>query len=188
MSIITISLPNGKSTIIDEVDADLALLRWNILPTNYVTRVQRIKGTKKQKGYYLHRMILERIEGRELTKKEFTDHIDGNRLDNRRCNLRLADKAENAVNRGASKTKTNGNKGFKGVSQHCQKPWFWCARIRAKVDGTAKNIYLGIYRCPIEAAKVHDEAVAKYHGKFAHFNFSDNWLWDDLQQCWLRVN
>lgn len=187
MSIITIPLPNGKFTIIDDIDSDLVLLRWNLLPTNYVNRTERIKGTKKQKGYYLHRIILERIEGRLLTKTEHTDHIDGNRLDNRRCNLRLADKAENACNRGASKTRTNGNAGYKGVSQHCQNRSFWCARIRANIDGKTKNMYLGIYRCPIEAARVHDDAVAKYHGKFAHFNFPDNWLWDDLQQCWLRV-
>jgi hypothetical protein len=95
-----IELTRGKSTIIDAVDVDLAGRSWHAVPGhcsvgNYTFYAARRKGTKR---ITLHREILERLLGRRLQDGEECDHIDGNGLNNRRCNLRLVDHRRNTRN------------------------------------------------------------------------------------------
>lgn len=52
----------------------------------------------KRGDVYLHRMIMERIVGRKLAGREIVDHINRDTTDNRRENLRLVNKSENAAN------------------------------------------------------------------------------------------
>ena len=95
-----IELTRGKYAIIDAVDADLAGRSWHAVPGhrsvgNYTFYAARRKGTKH---ITLHRVILERILGRKLREGEECDHIDGNGLNNRRCNLRMVDHRRNIRN------------------------------------------------------------------------------------------
>lgn len=56
--------------------------------------------------------------------------------------------------------------GYKGVSRH-NKSNTWRARI--SIDG--KQVNIGFYRTPIEAAKEYDLAAKIYYGEFARTNF-----------------
>jgi hypothetical protein len=90
------------------------------------------------------------------------DHINGDGLDNQRCNLRLATHSENLRNRGYTKKNTSR---YKGVTWY--KPYKkWRAQI--KTDHKMKN--LGYFDIPEEAAEAYNEAAKKYHGSFAWLN------------------
>lgn len=81
------------------------------------------------------------------------DHINRNRLDNRKCNLRFATYAQNTWNKGMVKTNTSG---AVGVYKHGKK---WQVRITVN----HKKMHLGAYETFEEAVKVRKEAEAKYH-------------------------
>ena len=85
------------------------------------------------------------------------DHVNGVRSDNRLCNLREADYAQNARNCGIRRDNTSG---FKGVSRANGK---WRAGI--KVNG--KRLNLGQFDSPEEASQAYLEASKKHHGLFS---------------------
>jgi hypothetical protein len=151
---VEIQLTKGYVAIVDEQDADLALRRWHYLSL-YAGYHERISG--KHVAFLMHRIILERSLKRKLLKYEKCDHINGNHLDNRRCNLRIANHTQNMRN---SKIRVNNTSGYKGVYKKRNK---WAARI--KVNG--KNIWLGVFVTPELAYFAYCEAAKKYHGEFA---------------------
>lgn len=108
---------------------------------------------------YLHRVIMNAPPGVEV------DHINGDTLDNRRCNLRLCMRRENGRNQ---KPQMGRSSQYKGVSwrKQCQK---WSAQI--KVDG--KQIHLGLFNEEVEAARAYDQAARELHGEFARLNFQE---------------
>ena len=102
-------LPDG--VLVDEEDLERVLkLKWHINTVGYVVSDQR----KHKRGKYirLHRFILQ------PNKNELIDHKNRNPLDNRKCNLRIADKSTNAMNREAQ---SNSSTGYKGITWDKQK-------------------------------------------------------------------
>src|ERR1043165_3940616 len=97
--------------------------------------------------------------GRPLEKHELVDHIDGNGLNNRRSNLRLATYAQSSMNRGRN---IKNSSGYKGVDLKDGK---W----RAEIQVSRKKVYLGRFSTPEEAYAAYCEAAKKYHGEFANF-------------------
>lgn len=90
------------------------------------------------------------------------DHISGDRLDNRKSNLRVCTMAQNKTNR----TKKDHNKhGYTGIFWHEIRKRFYA---RIKVAG--KYVYIGSYRSKEEAARAYNKAARKYHGEFAKQN------------------
>lgn len=106
----------------------------------------------KNKKIYFHRMILK------AKKKEFSDHINGNGLDNRRHNLRIATNAQNNYNRRPKYQ-------FKGVFFR-PKNNKYVAQIMFK----RKTFYLGIFELAEDAASVYNEKAKELFGKFAWLN------------------
>jgi hypothetical protein len=90
------------------------------------------------------------------------DHINGDRLDNRICNLRVASHAENQRN---SRRPTANTSGIKGVSWD-KRESKWQANIRVN----NKMINLGRFNNKEDAAAVYRAAALRYHGDFAKFD------------------
>lgn len=156
-------LTQDKVAIVDDEDFDWAFQwKWYAHLTRsgfYAKRKDYSSG--RQKTIQLHREILARKLGRPLEPGEETDHINGDTLDNRRANLRLATHAQNGRNR--TKKNKNNTSGYMGVDWHKTK---W----RAHIQVNGKDIHLGYFHDLVEAARVYDEAALKYHGRFASIN------------------
>ena len=150
---------NGYIVLVDDEDADLLTGGIEIKKTAWKPYARRNCHPR-----LLHRLILARKEGRRLEPHEHTDHIKGNTLDNRRCNLRVATVAENARNRGPTRANKSGYKGvcWNKVTQK------WMAYI-----WHGKNITLGYFHDAEEAARARDQAALLYHGEFAYLNFPE---------------
>jgi hypothetical protein len=159
---ITIPLTQGYSTVIDATDADLAAVKWHTdvqTYTCYAVRTWRVDG--RLRDFFIHRIILARILGRELIKGEMCDHEDGNGLNNQRYNLRLATHAENNHNRRRGRTNTSG---FKGVSwSKAKRKW------QAVIMFNNKQKHLGYFTTPELAHTAYCEAATELFGEFARF-------------------
>jgi len=152
---IQIPITKGLITLISPCDADLAMLNWCI-SSGYATKRLREKG--KRAMIRMHRIILERMIGRSLRTGEQCDHINGDRLDNRRENLRLCTPGQNMMNR---KRPPNNTSGFKGVRPMKK-------RFQAYIKYKRKYIVLGSFDTPEEAHNAYVEAAKKLFGEFAN--------------------
>lgn len=117
----------------------------------------RVWFSQKERPH-LHRMILSRKLERDLLPTEFVDHINGNGLDNRRENLRVATPSQNQHN---SRKPKNNTSGYKGVYKRGNK---WCAAIAINY----KTIFLGYHDTAELAHEAYCKAAIKYHGEFAN--------------------
>lgn len=92
------------------------------------------------------------------------DHANGDRLDNRLSNLRLASRTQNSTNR---KKHKNNRCGYKGVyfddSRKRAKSW------RARIVFNKKQLTLGMFATAQEAHEAYKKAALKYFGQFAKF-------------------
>lgn len=149
-----IPLTKGFEAIIDAADVNLiAGVNWHSTFAGHKVYARRdIQISGKWKTVYLHRFIAGAPDYLEV------DHIDGDPLNNRRSNLRLATKSENAQNRGASSLNKSG---FKGVCwDSLNKKW------RAQIETKGKNKYLGNFSTVEDAYAAYCAANAEMHGDF----------------------
>lgn len=138
-----------KIVLVDDNDAQLVSgVTWRITDRGYV------RGSTGGRREFLHRLIVAAMPG------QLVDHINGDKLDNRRCNLRIATHAENMRNRRVSRS------GVKGAK--------WKPRDRkweASIKVNRRDIFLGHYQSKTEAMRAYDAAARFYHGPFARTNF-----------------
>jgi hypothetical protein len=90
------------------------------------------------------------------------DHRNGDSLDNRRANIRLATTAQNCQNVRRNSRNTSG---FKGVS--------WSARHRkwiAKIKACGRQRFLGLFDRAGDAHAAYCAAAVELHGEFARFH------------------
>lgn len=157
-----IPLTQGKFAIVDDEDYEriVAMGSWHF-NNGYASSSLAYKkpnGKWGKKTLYMHRAIMHL----DFLDKRLIDHINHDRLDNRRKNLRICSHLQNIRN---SKKQKNNTSGYKGVSFNKNSQKF-----RAQIRFNNKNMCIGSFECPKEAAKAYNEAALKYHGEFANLN------------------
>jgi oligoribonuclease NrnB/cAMP/cGMP phosphodiesterase (DHH superfamily) len=151
-----IPLSNGNKAYVDADDYDrISQYSWSEAKHGGATAYLG-GGRLKPKYAYMHRMILEAPDN------TLVDHKNRCTLDNRKSNLRLATKKQNAANmdRGSKKKGVTWNKANKK----------WVAQITVDYIMT----YLGSFDTEDEAARVYDAAAVKAFGEFARGNFIES--------------
>jgi hypothetical protein len=149
---VLIPLSQGKSAIVDFEDYEY-LVQWKWYYTNKGYASKR----KDKNGHsFMHRFVMNVMDDMQV------DHKFGDRLDNRKNNLRICTNAQNQHN---SSIQKNNKSGYKGVSWHKKsKKW------KAKMQFSGRDIHLGYFICPIEAAKAYNKAAIENYGEFAWLN------------------
>jgi hypothetical protein len=125
--------------------------------------INKVKGYRNIRigcaQYRAHRLVYAWHHGACSADLQI-DHINGNRLDNRIENLRLATHAQN--NQNVSKRRNN-TSDFKGVSLHQQS-----RKFRAQICINGRKKHLGIFATAQEAGHAYAQAAAQLHGDFTH--------------------
>lgn len=159
---ITIICTTGHEVLVSDYDSDLRNFSWFVNSNGYVIQ----GGDTVTKWTRMHRLVMARKLGRELARHELVDHINGDTLDNRRDNLRLATNSENQFNRDLPAHNTTGYKGVYANPGSKRRPWV------AKITVNYKQQYLGSYHTAEAAARAYDIAARKIAGDFARGNLS----------------
>ena len=154
-----IPLTQGKVALVDDDDVERIIqYLWRAEPKGDAWYASSIHPRTGQK-MYLHRFILNLESG-----DSDMDHINGNGLDCRKSNLRLATRSQNGANR--PKFSGRYSSKYKGVGWKKQNQR-WAASIRVNT----KLIHLGYFLVEEDAARAYDRAAIKYFGEFAKTNF-----------------
>jgi hypothetical protein len=152
-------LLRGEIAMVDDEDYErLSRYSWHIMNHGYVARTYIEDKAKKVE--LLHRAIMQTPTNMD------TDHIDGDKLNNTKANLRIVTTSQNCMNRRPKENKVGSVK-YKGV-HWCKRSQIWTAQI--KVNG--KSIYLGRFQSSVDAARAYDAAALSHHGEYARLNFS----------------
>jgi hypothetical protein len=158
-SMIEVPLTQGRVALIDDEDAERVLIyKWTYAvrgKSEYARRAVLRDGTSH--SIYLHRFILDAPSRLEV------DHINGDGLDNRRCNLRLATKSQNHCN---ASVITRRDTGFRGVYVTPDSK-----RYNARIVANGSIIRVGPFGKAEDAARAYDVLAKHYHGEFAALNF-----------------
>jgi hypothetical protein len=150
-----IPLGDGFYAYVDAADYEwLSQWRWH-MNGGYAARME------KGKRVYMHRQIMQPAQ------EKLVDHIDSNRANNCRSNLRVCNHLENQRN----KRKENGSASrFKGVF-YDKRYDKWRARCRC---GGERRTF-GCFDNELDAARAYDRAAVQWFGEFARLNFPEEW-------------
>lgn len=147
-----IILRNGEICLVDEDDyIVLSAFLWRVDYGGYVVK------SGGPRFVQMHQLIMNTIE---LPTSVYVDHENGDKLDNRKCNLRICTNSQNQANRHILQGTYSSYRGVtwhKGVGK-------WQAQIKVN----QKSIYLGVFSTEIEAAQAYVAAAKQYFGKFAN--------------------
>lgn len=145
---VAIPLTKGKITIVSREDYEtVSKYNWSAGKRGYA--VTYING----KLTTMHNLIIECPNGMLI------DHVDRDKLNNRRDNLRLVTPQQNTFN-----STPYSESGYKGVHKKRNK---WLVQIVYN----GKNVVRKTFDCPITAAKYYDSVIKQYHGEHAYLNF-----------------
>ena len=145
-----LSLTQDQIAIIDPENFNAAsLFRWSA-SRSHSTWYVRQRQPRNTERPHLHAF---------LTGRKDIDHINGNGLDNRQCNLRPS-----YGNNNRNRHSHPGSSLFKGVTWHKGK---WQASL--KINGV--SLYLGRFAVEEDAARAYDTAAREHHGAYGRYNF-----------------
>jgi hypothetical protein len=149
----TIELSGGSVALVDDDDFEyFNMFKWHKSSRGYAQRAD-YSNSPKIKMIMMHRFLMNEPIDLQV------DHINGNKLDNRKFNLRVSTKAQNMRNRNRQ---SNNTSGLKGVCFHIRSKK-WMAQI--KVSG--KKIYIGLFDTKEEAYDAYCGKAKELHGEFA---------------------
>ena len=141
---------DGSERFVTKMDKeDLPIIEGKHIHLGGIGYAQIYKGKKK---YYIHRIV--------INAEKHVDHINRDRLDNRKRNLREATGSQNQYNTGVPTSNTTGFKGVHTVNK----------KFRARIKVDKKEIHLGTFNSKIVAAAAYNRAAKKYHKEFACLN------------------
>ena len=128
----------------------------------------------------IHRVVMGNPEGMDV------DHINGNRLDNRKANLRVCTRSQNSQNK---KLRSDSKSGFKGVRHRPEDKKKYTSKKTGQTyvrvskskkpyqayikPPQSRSIKLGCYATAEEAARVYDKKAIELFGEFAYLNFPE---------------
>lgn len=145
-------LTKGKLAEIDPEDLfTIGMFKWCFF-NGYAVRFPHQNG--KEITIRMHRVV------NQTPDHLFTDHINGDKLDNRRSNLRIATRSQNSWN--SKKLRKHNTSGFKGVSWHKRNQMF-----HAEIRAFGKHYHLGNFKTAEEASSAYKDASIRLHGEFA---------------------
>jgi hypothetical protein len=146
-----IPLTRRLHALVDQEDYEwLMRYQWHASPNS---RTGTFYARRHHRGHtiLMHRLIVQAPKGTVV------DHINGNGLDNRRCNLRLCTRQQNARNR---RPQAKAGSRFLGVYPHGTR---WMAKVGRH--------YLGLFDDEVEAAQARDRKALELFGEYAWLNF-----------------
>ena len=151
-----IELSRGYKAIVDDEDYErLSQWAWKISTCNsgvYATRWVPESDSNRRQLVRMHVDIMNPPTGM------LVDHVNGDTLDNRRCNLRVCTKGQNQMNMRRNSRNTSG---YRGVHWHAK-----CGKWVAMIKVNGERHYLGLFESVEAAAVAYAEASRKYHGEF----------------------
>ena len=154
-----IELTQGMVALVDDEDYEMLMERswYAACPVRiYYAFSSKLFPDGHRKTAYMHRLIMNARKGMEV------DHINHNGLDNRRENLRLCNRKQNARNQ---RKQSGCSSDYKGVS------WFKASsKWRAQIHKDKVAYYLGYFVDEAAAARAYNVAASELFGEFAMLN------------------
>lgn len=150
-----IELTNGGHALVDDGDYEkVCCFTWRSGTRGYAeTKFPR------RTTVLMHRLIMGVLTaGRPVQ----VDHRDGNRLDNRRQNLRICNNSQNHANMRQPKKSSRPYKGVWKTGPNAK----WRARIVVRKE----EMELGCFDTAEDAARAYNAAAVKYFGEYAFLN------------------
>jgi hypothetical protein len=149
-----IPLTRGLFALVDESDYELLCIHRWAASGSFRSGIYAVRH-ERSSAIIMHREIMG------ASAVDVVDHRNGDKLDNRRSNLRVCTQAENVRNR----RRVVAASGFKGVYRSTSgKSW------EAGIKVNRKHLHLGTFPTPEEAAGAYDLAALAHFGEFAATN------------------
>lgn len=148
-----VPLGNGQFAIVDDEDFELvSRYKWHTMASKDKSHIYAASRLR------MHRLIID------APPDMFVDHINGDTLDNRRCNLRLCTNAQNQQNTGSR----GGSSRYKGVSFN-KKSGKWIGAFLFE----GRRYYCGLWDSEDDCARAVDKKRGEVCGTFASKNLYD---------------
>ena len=163
----TIELTQGKQALVDDEDYELLMnYKWHAWQASkngdiWYAATYFYLGNDYGRNIDMHRLLLD-LDGTKLS----VDHINGDGLDNRRCNLRVANQQQNMMNRRKGSKQTSSK--YKGVYRK-KHTHLW----RAHIQYNRKDIHIGYFKDEEDAARAYDQKAIELFKEFANLNFKE---------------
>jgi hypothetical protein len=148
---------DGSSFLIDSEDLDkISHMTWFRGKRGYPVAATSRKLPGGRRNVSVHRLLLSPPQGYDV------DHISGDKLDNRKSNLRICSHQQNMFNQ---KMRSTNSSGYYGVSYMKN-----CGKYEAYIHFNGRKNYLGIFDTVSGAAAARDAAAKRLFGDYARLN------------------